>query len=108
MDLLKIKDIAEQEVVTFVHNYFSNKLPLVFVDYYITLADQHQRNTRNGQNLLYILGHDTNVAASSIKISGAKLWNNLDNNLKEIPKVKSFRNKFKKQRVSSYVVNPPG
>ena len=106
MDLLKINDIAEQEIVTFVHNYFSNKLPPVFDDYYSTLANQHQRNTRNGQNLLHILNHDTNIAASSIKISGAKLWNNLDNNLKNIPKVKGFRKIFKKQRVSSYNVNP--
>ena len=30
MDLLKINDIAEQEIVTFVHNYFTNILPPVF------------------------------------------------------------------------------
>ena len=30
LDLLKVKDIAEQEIITFVHNYFSNSLPPVF------------------------------------------------------------------------------
>ena len=106
MDLLKINDIVEQEIVTFVHNYFSNKLPPVFDNYFSTLADQHHRNTRNGQNLLYILNHGTNIAATSIKISGAKFWNNLENNFKTIPRIKGFRNTFKKQRVSSYKDNP--
>ena len=106
MDLLKIDDIADQEILSFVHNYFSKKLPPVFDGYYSTLLDQHQINTRNGQNLLYIPNHVTNIAATSLKISGAKLWNNLENNFKNIPKVKSFRNKIKEKKVCSYNVNP--
>ncbi len=69
------------EILTFVHNYFSNKLPPVFDDYYTTLAQQHQRNIRNGHKLLYILTYDRDIAASSMKISGTRFWNNLDNNL---------------------------
>ena len=103
MDILKINDIAEQEIVTFVHNYFRNNLPPVFNDYYKTLANQHQRNTRNGNYLLYILGHQTDIAASSIRIAGAKVWNNLNNNLKNIPKVKNLRAQFKKYKISSYI-----
>ena len=106
MDLLKINDIADQEILSFVHNYFSKKLPPVFDDYYSTLAEQHQIDTRNGQNLLYIPNHVTNIAATSLKISGAKLWNHLVNNLKKIPKVKSFRKMLKTKIVSSYIVNP--
>ena len=106
MDLLKINDIADQEILSFVHNYFSKKLPPVFDDYYSTLAEQHQIVTRNGQNLLYIPNHVSNIADSSLKISGAKLWNNLDNNFKIIPKVKSFRKMFKTKLVGSYIANP--
>ena len=104
MDILKVNDIAEQEIVTFVHNYFRNKLPPVFNDYYETLANRHHRNTRNGHNLLYILGHHRDIAASSIKIAGAKVWNYLNNNLKNIPKVKSFRVQFKKIKISTYSI----
>ena len=84
----------------------SQKTAPVFDDYYSTLAEQHQIDTRNGQNLLYIPNHVTNIAATSLKISGAKLWNNLENNFKNIPKVKSFRNKIKEKKVCSYNVNP--
>ena len=98
-DILKIKDIAKQEAVTFVHNFFSNSLPPVFDGYFETLSSNHNRNTRNGSNLIKIINHSTNFAASSMKIQGAKFWNRLDNNLKVISNVKTFRNKFKCSRL---------
>ena len=51
-DLLLIKDIANQEILAFVHNYFSNSLPPVFNGYFETLASNHNINTRNGGNFL--------------------------------------------------------
>ena len=105
LEILKVNDIAEQEIATFVHKYFLNKLPPVFNDYFKTLAQQHQRNTRNGHNLLSILSHKTDIPSSSMRISGAKVWNNLNINLKNIPTVKNFRNEFKSQRISTYNIN---
>ena len=105
-DILKIKDIVKQEVITFVHNFFSNSLPPVFDGYFETLASNHNRNTRNGSNLIKITSHSTNFSASSLKIQGAKVWNRLDNNLKSLQKVKNFRDKFKCSRLP--YVNTPG
>ena len=96
LDLLKVDDIATQEIVTFVYNYFSNSLPPVFEGYFETLASQHGRNTRNGNKLIKIIDHKTDIAGLSTKILGAKLWNKLDNSLKTIPNVKAFKAKFKK------------
>ena len=87
-ELLKVKDITKQEIASFVHNFFSNSLPTVFNGYFETLASNHNRNTRNGQNLVKIHTNVPNFAASSIKIQGAKVWNYLNNNLKKIPKIK--------------------
>ena len=98
-ELLKVKDIVKQEVITFVHNFFSNSLPPVFDGYFETLASNHNRNTRYGNNLIKISNHSTKFAASSMKIQGAKVWNSLDNNLKAINKVKNLRNKFKYTRL---------
>ena len=94
-DFLLVKDIANQEIVAFVHNYFSKNLPPVFDGYFETLANTHNRNTRNGKNLIRIAGHTTDIAGSAIKIQGAKLWNKLDNSLKQITKVKMFKSKYK-------------
>ena len=35
---------------------------------------------------------------------GARVWNNSDNDLKNIPKAKSFRKHFKKQKIFSFNV----
>ena len=91
-----IDDIATQEIVTFVYNYFSNSLPPVFDGYFETLASQHGRNTRNGNKLIKIIDHKTDIAGLSTKILGAKLWNKLDNSLKTIPNVKAFKARLKK------------
>lgn len=92
--LLKFKDIKDQEILSFVHNFFSNSLPPVFNGYFETLVSNHNRNTRNGGNLIRITGHSTELAALSIKIKGATLWNKIDNDLKKIPKVKQFKSKY--------------
>ena len=68
-----VKDIVNQEIAAFVHNYFSNNLPPVFDGYFETLANTHNRNTRNGKNLISIADHTTAITGSSIKIQGAKL-----------------------------------
>ena len=53
-ELLKIKDITKQEIASFVHKFFSNSLPSVFSGYFETLASNHNRNTRNGYNIIKI------------------------------------------------------
>ena len=94
-EILKVQDIINQEILTFVFKYFANSLPPVFNNYYETLANTHGLNTRHGSNLRKV-SHKTKTGALSIKIHGAELWNKLDNNLKSIPHVKSFRSRYKK------------
>ena len=101
-ELLTVKDISEQEILTFVHNFFSNNLPPVFDGYFETLTSRLNRNTRNGSTLLKIPRQPTNITESSIKIMGAKLWNKLDKALKSTTKAKKFKSKFKMSRIKAY------
>ena len=100
-NLLKVEDIAKQETLTFVHNYFSNSLPPVFDNYFETFSNNYV--TRNGANTIRIKKHATETAALSIQIKGAKLWNGLDNDLWAIQKRKKFRLKFKTSVTATYV-----
>ena len=86
--MLTVKAISEQEILTFVHNFFSNNLPPVFDGYFETLASRLNRNTRNGSTLLKIPRQPTNITETSIKIMGVKLWNKLDKALKVLQKQK--------------------
>ena len=69
--LLLVEDLAKQELLTFVHNYFSNSLPPVFNNYFDSF--DHTYETRYGFNTIRLTIHDTDVAAASVLIRGAKL-----------------------------------
>ena len=107
LDILKIHDMANQEILTFVYKYFANSLPAVFDNYYETLASTHGLNTRHGSNLRKVR-HEKKMGALSIKVHGAELWNKLDNTLKSGSTVKSFRILFKRSIIpyrSMYIVS---
>ena len=94
-ELLKVADIANQEILTFVFNYFSGNLPPVFQNYYVTFAELHNINTRNANNHIRYIDHNTNIAADSVKIKGAALWNRLSNATKNSLNTKIFRSAYK-------------
>ena len=95
-EIHKVQDLVNQEILTFVHNFFTDRLPSAFNNYYETLVTTHGINTRHGSILLRKIRHNTKMGALSIKIHGVELWNKLDNNLKSIPYVKCFRLRYKK------------
>ena len=46
--------------------------------------------------------HNTVIAAASVKVNGAKLWNNQDVSLKIHTKRKTFRSHFKSETIKLY------
>ena len=93
LNILKVEDITNQEILSFVHNYFSNKLPSVFDNYYLTFANLSNRVTRNSHNIK-LDKHTSEIAARSLKISGAKKWNALSNDIKSITNIKKFKREY--------------
>ena len=94
-DILKVQDMLNQEILSFVFKYSINSLPPAFNNYYETLASTHGLNTRHGGNLRKVR-YETNMGALSIKVHGPELWNRLDNNIKSLPNVKCFKTFYKK------------
>ena len=99
-NFLLVDDLAKQELLTFVHNYFSNSLPPVFNNYFDSF--DHNYETRNGPNTIRLKTHDTEIAAASVIIRGAKLWNNLNTSYKTIITRKNFRTKIKSDMINLY------
>ena len=84
----------------YIYIFFSNSLPPVFDNYFETF--DHPYQTRNGSKSIRIKKHSSEMAAASVLVKGATLWNGLDINFKNIPKRKSFRAQFKTVQVNSY------
>merc|ERR1712055_939458 len=89
LQILKVEDIMNQEILTFVHGYFANKLPPAFDNYYRQFSTLSDRITCNSSTKIKLEYHDTDIAAKSLKISGAKKWNELKNDLKSITRPKN-------------------
>ena len=89
--ILKIKDIFSLEKIYFVHKYSNNNHPPMFHNYYQTFSQIHNITTRNcNYNLIVPISH-SNFASYSMIIEGAKVWNELDIEIKQITNIKIFR-----------------
>ena len=58
--------------------------------------------TRNGSNTIRLKIHDTELAAASVLIRGAKLWNKLIHYDKTITTRKNFRTKITSDVINLY------
>ena len=91
LEIIKVEDIAKLDAVTFIHNYFNNKLPPIFNNYFTLIRDIHSINTRSSEQDIYFKTYTTKIGISSMKSIGAKTWNELSNSNKLIKNVKTFR-----------------
>ena len=94
LGLLKVKDILTQELLTFVHNFNKNKLPAVFKNYFTKFHNLHEINTRNRDKFI-VPRFKTAFGSKVVKYLGAVTWNTLNQDIKIIHNVKSFRYKWK-------------
>ena len=78
LEILKVPDIAKVNTLAFIHNYFHDKLPKLFKNYFTVFNEIHAINTRGSTNNIIIDRHSSNVGHSTMKVRGAKLWNNID------------------------------
>ena len=96
-NILKVEDIFLLEKISFVHNFVNNKLPPMFKDYYTKFSQIHTIETRNSNSNFIVPFSHSNFGSYSMKIEGAKVWNDLDTQLKQLTNMKRFRSKAKEK-----------
>ena len=63
--------------------YHVNDLPEIFETYFLSIDNAHHYNTRSKSNGNYFVNSvRTNSGKNSIKFLGARLWNQIDSQLK--------------------------
>ena len=98
-DILKVEDIENQEILTFVQKCLLGKVPPIFKNYYQTNETYHDRNTRSGANRIVPPRAYTSYGDSTIKIRGAQIWNGINPILKSIVNIKNFRRLYKEGKI---------
>jgi len=101
LELLKCKDIHSFFLAVFVFKQQHCMLPSIFKDYYKVCAERGTRPTRQS-NDLYVKKYRTTGGQKSSKYVGAKIWNGLDDRIKESTSVSVFKKSFKRKILMSY------
>ena len=100
--LLKVKDLHELRVLTFVRKCLNKETIPLFHNYYSYKHDHHTHNTRNNLSL-FIPRSRTSSGMTRIRSVGVKYWNyNLvaQNNLNVT--IETFKHNFKNYTINSY------
>ena len=92
-NLLNPQHLHKFEIAKFIHNQINQRLSPNFNNYSTLAKFSHSRQTRTTASLNLIIPlYQTKRTQQSIKYSGAKIWNSIPNNIKDL----SFR-KFLKE-----------
>lgn len=92
LQILEVHKMVQYKACIFMFNFFHNKLPLPFKNYFPNLLDMHNYNTRQN-NQLRIQKFRTEIFRKSIIIYGPTQWNLLPENIRNI----TSKNHFKRQ-----------
>ena len=84
-NLLNLQNLRKFETAKFIHNHINQRLSPNFNNYFTLAKFSHNRQTRTTASLnLIILLYKTKRTQQSIKYSGAKIWNSIPNNTKDL------------------------
>lgn len=99
LNILKVEDLVDQEILTFVSNFRNNKLPHKFNDKFKFRSNNQQTRTRNIENHLITPLTRTEYGEQTVSVKGPVLWNKLPNHLSTLTNTKAFRTKWKKSQL---------
>ena len=101
--ILKIKDLYEAKILNFMHKVHHNpeKLPNAFHNYFETNEDKYKYETRQRKNYKLCRARK-HWGDQTLKNKGARLWNNLPDNIKHINNVKVFSDEIKNLKLLQY------
>lgn len=102
LKLLKIGDIHKNSLSLFTHDCLSNRVPVPLQNYFRRRWSQH--NTRQSDQLV-IDRTRTTLGSSRVQYQAAKIWNDLNPDLKLIPDRHHFKSVLKHNTISAYARN---
>ena len=101
LDLLKLNDIFKLQILQFVHRFDNGLLPTVFNPYFTRNIDIHAHETRQ-LNKFHVNKAKTSHGQRTIKVVGAKLYNNTPDYITSSKTTSKFRSSLKKFLLTFY------
>ena len=103
MEILKLPELVIHQNALFMYNFFNNNLPELFNNFFFPVTQKHNYNTRHASRSSYSLPRiRTNYGKFNIRFSGAKVWNDIDDEIKKL-KLSKFKKRMKNVLLSNYI-----
>ena len=98
LEFLKIEDIRQLQLLSFVYDCLNKTAPVFFHDYFTPSSERHNFNTRlvSRGDLLLERKNTFQYGIRSIEYNGERLWNMLPVALRESSSTPFFRSGLKK------------
>ena len=96
LNWLPIKHLLIYRDTVMTYKCMNNLAPTYLSDRFVKRSELHNRSTRNS-GLLQIPLFRTATGQRSFLYRGVKIWNNLDNKLKQLPSLHIFKKHLKKE-----------
>ena len=101
LKLLKLDDIMNFQLGTFMYKLKYNKLPNVIPHMFVTNENIHSHNNRNKNGYL-IPSVRTNCRTFTVGYAGPILWNSFSQKLRQLPSEVIFKKKLKSILLATY------
>ena len=103
LNILNFSDNITIKTGVFMYRYSNFLLPPVFDNYFITVDKKHNVNTRQKNKIFLPYARLKLRKVNSIQQKGGKLWNNIDDSIKHVTTLSSFKSKFKLRLLTTYI-----
>ena len=95
LNVVKLSDIITLQLAVFMYKFHNNLLPSVFDSYFNSVRMLHNYNTRLSSKMTYVIPKvRTNYGTFNIRFQGAKVWNDISDDIKLLP-LKIFKKNLK-------------
>ena len=103
LGILKLQDLHKVEVGYLIKRYFNNNLPIEIMNFFTPTRSFSARTTRltSQKFSLSIPRFKTVKLQHSLKYVGAKIWNSIPDEIKNLPK-STFKKKYKQYLLTKY------
>ena len=104
LNLLKLNDVIESQIVSFVYQWSHGLLPPCFSKYFNFTSSVHSYATRQSCNRnLYVASvNTTQYGLRSLKFTGPRLWNSLPTSITNSNSLRIFRKTLKDSMLNCY------
>jgi hypothetical protein len=99
---LNIYDICLTQILVFVYRSTNSLLPMKYNNYFTCTNRIHSHMTRSSESKLYIVSAHKSCRLNTLRIRGPRLWNALNESLRETTPLTKFKKELKLTLLTKY------